>query len=266
MQSARERNYFTRLSQPDFMLCVAMGLVEGCSIVTKFAENPAIASAVPADIWDYPDEEIYTFSTGADIDSISSDDDTDTEEILILGLDVNYIKVVQIIALTGQTRKALDIPLMRVWRAYNSNGTLTSGNVYIYEDTTLSGGAPVDTTKVRAYFAAAEQNTLMGIYTIPAGKTGFFNGLTISISKKVAAIAEFTGRVRELGGVFRTISRFSVSSSGSSHVELAPTSHEPFPEKTDFVGRADVSTNDVGVSLTFDLLLVDNDLLALPGA
>ena len=262
MYSAKVRNFFSRLSQPDFLLVVAMGLVPGVSIVTKFAENPLIASAVPADIWDYPGEEIYTFSTGADIDSISSDNDTDTEEILIFGLDENLIEVVQVIALTGQTRRAIDTPLMRVWRAYNSNGTPTLGNVYIYENTALSGGAPVDTTKVRGYVAVAEQNTLMGVYTVPAGKTGFFNGLTLSVSKKVSSIAEFTGKVREFGGVFRTVSRFSVSSSGSSHVFLNPTSFDPFPEKTDFVGHVDVSANDTGVSLTFDLILVDNELLA----
>jgi hypothetical protein len=246
------------LRDEPFIIRVQKGLVPGHSIISKFAENPSIASATPADIWDYPTEELYTWSTSAAIDSISSSNGGDTQEMVLQGLDKNWKEVIQTANLNGQTRVALSTPLIRIYRAYNNNSVDLLGNVYVYENTAIAGGIPIDTTKVRAYVSIADQQTLMGVYTVPAGKTGYFLGLTSSLSKNVAtATAIFTGAVRPFGKIFRTQVRYAMSNTGNSYVTTFGTAASAFPEKTDFVAKADVSANGVGISATFDLLLVD---------
>lgn len=243
----------------EFLIKVQQGRVPGHSILAKFAENPDIASGSPADIWDFPSVLLYTFSTSAAIDSISSSDAGDSVLIVMQGLDDDWNEITQTKVLDGRNRVALDTPMRRIHSAFNGNGIDLLGNVYIYENTALNLGVPVDSTKVRAYIALAEQNTLMGIYTVPAGKTGYFMGLTSSISRQpVAANCIFTGKARPFEKVFRTQIRHNMSTTGTSYVDVVPTVFSPFPEKTDFVAHGNVSANGIGVSLTFNLLLIDN--------
>ena len=252
--------FMNTLSEPDpFLIRVQEGLIPGYSIISKFGERPSIASAVPANLWDFPAEELYTFSATAAIDSISSSSASDTEIIIVEGLDEDWAETIQLVTLTGQTRKALTTPLRRVYRAYNSGGTPLVGNIYIYENTALSSGVPVDTAKVRAYIAILDAQTLMGIYTVPAGKTAYILDFSASISKVPSSTgATFTASIRSFGGVFRTATRFYLSSTGTSHVDALNIARSPFGEKTDFLSHADVDTNATGVSTTLDLLLVDN--------
>lgn len=252
-------NVITIGGNQSFLLKIQKGLVPGHSILSKFAENPAIASATPAVIWDFPSVTDYTFSTTAAIDSISSDDVDDDQVIVVIGLDEDFLKVTQLVTLDGQNRVALTTPLIRCFRAFNINGTDLEGNVYIFENVALTAGVPNTPSLVRCFIAIGEGQSLLGVLTVPAGKTGYFLGLSDSISRQPAAAnAIFTGKVRTFGGVFRTVIRHNLSTTGSSHVNIPPTAMSAFPEKTDFIASADVSANDTGVSLTFDLLMVDN--------
>lgn len=243
----------------NFLIAVQQGLVPGHSIISKFAENPDIDSGSPADVWDFPDALLYTFSSTAAIDSISSDNAGDTIEIVVQGLDADFKEVTQAVMINGQTRVALPTPLIRCHRAFNGNGVDMLGNVYVYENTPISGGVPIDSTKVRAYISTFEQQTLMGVYTVPAGKTAFFLGFMASLSKPVAsATAIITGSSRPFERVFRTQLRFAISSVGSSSVEVPSNAFSLFPAKTDFVAHANASANNTGVSITFDFLLVED--------
>lgn len=244
----------------EFLLQVQKGLIPGHSLVSKFGDNPSIASGTPADIWDYAAEPGYTFSDASPITHISGSNAGDAQVIEVQGLDFTTWKLVnQSIQLNGQNKVALDSPLIRFFRGFNSNGTPLLGNVYIYEDTAIVAGVPTDTTKVRGYISVAENQTLMAIYTIPAGKTGYLLRASSSISKSpTAANAIFTGKIRLFEGIFRTQLRHNLSSTGSSYVELNAGKFAKYPEKTDLLGHAEVSASGTGVSTTFDLLLVDN--------
>lgn len=243
----------------DLILEVQRGNVPGMSILVVFSENPNIQSGTGADIWDFPAVTSYTFSSTDAIDSMSSDNASDTGNILIDGLDTNFNEVKQIVPLDGQNRVPLTTPLLRHNLSQNISATDLLGNVYIYENTAIVGGVPSDSSKVRGYIAILEGISLQGTLTVPAGKSGFFIGLNSSITKQPAAgDAVFTGKARIFGGVFVTRIRYDMSSTGTSHVNRPPFAMERFPEKTDFFGSSAVSANGTGISVTFRLLLIDN--------
>lgn len=258
-------NKFEHFVERKFILSVQMGKVPGASIRSFLAENPNIASATPSTIWNFPDEPVYTFSSTAAIDSISSDNVGDSVPIFIDGLDENFNISIQTPVLDGQNRIPLDPPLIRVNEAFNASGTDLLGNVYIYEDNTpLNGGKPIDTAKVKSFILLSEENSLIGVLTTPAAHTGFFLGSHVTISKQPAAgNAIFTAKIRTFEGVFRTAQRFNLSSTGSSEKTIDPTAMSRIPAKTDLIGSALVTANGTGVSLTFDFLLLENERFRL---
>jgi hypothetical protein len=248
----------------DFLQAVSMGMVDGASFVRKFGVNLDIQSAVNADVWEYGKNvgsELYTFSADgvADIDSISSSNNGDTEDITVEGLDINGDLVIQTVTLTGQTRKALTTSLWRANRAYNANGVDLLGDVYIYVNTAINLGVPVDKSKIRAYISVGNGQTLQAIYTVPNCCTGYFMGLEASVIKKTAAFAIFSGRTRAYGKVFRTQDVFCVSTNGTSNKVLTFPISLPFSERTDFVPNIDVDSNNTGFSLSFTILQLDNN-------
>jgi hypothetical protein len=251
----------------NFYLDVAKGKVPGHTFIRKFGSIAAVATSTPTDVWEYgitSGAEKYTFSTTADIDTMSSSNGTDDEVITIEGLDGDYVLVIQSKALDGQNKVTLDTPLMRVNRVYNSNGTSTLGNVYVYVDGTISTGVPTDVTTVRGYFSIAKQQTLQCIYTVPAGLTAYVMEYQASITKGGSATAknaDMSGNIREVGKVFRVQDEFSLNSTGSSYKSAVFPLPLPFPEKTDFVCTVDDVSAEIGASWSLTIMLVDNNYL-----
>jgi hypothetical protein len=255
----------------DFLLEVAKGNIPGHTFDRKFGENPIIQAADPADLWEYgktAGAELYTFSADgvADITGFSSDNASDTGiDITITGLDINGVEVIQTIATNGsdgRTTVPLATPLWRLNRAYNDSGTPLAGNIYIYTSAAVvTLGVPAPVTTVRGYISILEGQTLQGIYTVPAGKTGYIMGRIVSLSKgggATAVGARFTGSTRIFGKTKRTQETFNVISSGTSSNNAIFPIALPFPEKTDFIPNADVTANNIGVSISYSILLVDN--------
>jgi len=164
----------------DFYLEIAKGNVPGHSVVQKFGNAPDFDSTDgEVTVWDGAEDATawelmrYVYSTTADIDSLSSSSAADTQDITIQGLDTNWELVNQTVTLNGQTRVALTTNLIRVFRAYNDNGTNLSGHIFIYVNDTLTGGIPNTNANIRCVIDPVNQQTEMAIYTIPAGKTGY---------------------------------------------------------------------------------------------
>jgi len=257
---------FPKYSGKSFEQNVAEGAISGYSFIEKFGENPDIDTAsAPADIWDngIPIADggtpLYNFSTTAAIDSISSSDNGDTQTVSVQGLDSNWELVEQVITLTGRTRKALDTSLIRVFRAYNTGSTDFAGNIWIYENTAISLGVPTDKTKVRAKITNGNNQTLMCIYTIPAGKTGYFYGGYTTLARKGNNTAVFQSWIRLFGGVFRIVSVIACIGTGKSSWNYKYPFPQALPEKTDILLRvSEVDANNTGVSGGFTILLKDN--------
>jgi len=251
------------LKNPTFTTQVALGKIPGVYAVNKFGENSEITtSSDPEDVWDFGG--IYNFSTSAAIDVVSSSSALDAVLITVEGLDANWNRVIQDVQLIGQNKILLSTPLIRVYRAFNANVTDLIGDVYIYEDTAISGGIPTDTSKIRAMIKAASNQTEMMIYTVPAGKTAVYLEGFVSVSKGggVAASADMLFKTREFGKVFRVRRRISINSQGSSWraVYSIPTI---LKEKSDVVFTCETVSATLGVSGGFQALIFDNNIWEL---
>ena len=170
----------------DFLLEVAKGNILGHTMINKFGENPDIDTATdPEDMWDAGGT--YPFSTSADIDQLSSSDDGDTQEITIIGLDENWEEVTQTKTLTGQTPVTLDTPLIRVYRAWNNGTSDFAGDIYLTTNgAALTLGVPDVASAIRMQVRNGNNQSLMCVYTVPAGKTAFV----------LTAVAAFTKGAR----------------------------------------------------------------------
>lgn len=83
------------------------------------------------------------------INRISSSSTSDTEDMLIEGHTIdengNFTFTVQTITLNGQTPVELPTSLARCTRCVNNNGSLLTGDVYIYQSTaTVTNGVPAE--------------------------------------------------------------------------------------------------------------------------
>ena len=221
-------------------------------------------------IWDGADDDEawelmkYVYSTGADIDSISSTDDGDTQDIEIQGLDANYALVTQTATLTGQTRKALATPLFRVFRAKNVGSVDLAGHAIIYENDTQVAvpGVPDDPTLIRAVIHPGNNQTEMALYTVPAGYAAFiysFAASTAGASKDSNYIIRLY--CRPFGQVFQLKHRHSISDTGSSDFEHSHNIPEEFCEKADIemtVQMTAVGASEAAISGSFVIVLIPN--------
>ena len=255
-----------RVTDAESGLAIAKGDVVGHTFIHKYGRSPDFDNTDgDVSIWDGADdggtdEMQYNYSTSAIIDSIVSSNAGDTQDIEVQGLDTNYALVTQTITITGQTRKALDTSLIRVFRLVNVGSTDVAGNVYCYENTALTAGVPTDTTKIRAMIVDGNNQTGMAIYTVPAGKTGYLRQWFASSSgAKKTTNYLIKLKARPFGQVFNLKHSVSIADDAPyMHPYIEP---QIFTEKTDVEMTAFVTDTGItaaSVSGGFDMVLVDN--------
>jgi len=249
-------------------LDIATGKVPSTTFIHKFGNTPDFDTGDGlVDIWDgandgASDLMVYTYSTTADIDSLSSSDNGDTQSVEVQGLDSSFNLVTQTKTLTGQTRVALDTDLIRVFRVKNLGSTDFAGRVYCFVNVATTGGVPNTLTNIRAEVDDGNNQTLMALYTIPNGKTGYLNEFEASVAgASRSAEYQIDLYARPFGGVFQLKNRTSLQDGGTTHWLHPFLVPEPFPAKTDIAMRVKLLTAAItaaNISAGFDLILVDN--------
>jgi len=229
-----------------YFLQVSRGLVTGHKRIFKFGYNGEIQN-VEETIWDvgglyaYPSSAVTMTATSS---AGASDEDV---EVTIQGLDTNYAELSETVTLNASGTATTTGSFLRVYRAFVSSSSASSGNISITNSSTTY-----------AYISIADQQTLMALWTVPAGYTAYLfqidtTAFTIQ-NNKVATIRMLT---REVNGVLRTQNKFDLFE-GSYHQDI--TCPQPIPEKTDIEFRAiaDSSNADLRVSSTFDIIYIEN--------
>jgi hypothetical protein len=229
-----------------YYLQVSRGLVTGHRRVFKFGYNGDIDDSEET-IWDVGG--LYAYPASAvTMTATSSSGATDEDvEVTIQGVDASYNELSETVTLDASGTATTTGSFLRVYRAFVSSDTASAGNITI-----ANGGTTY------AYISASDQQTLMALWTVPAGYTAYLfqvdtTAFTVQ-NNKVATIRMLT---RELNGVFRTQNKFDLFE-GSYHLDI--TCPQPIPEKTDIEFRAiaDSSNADLRVAASFDIIYIEN--------
>ena len=228
-----------------FNLQVARGQVENHKHILKFGFNPDV-NGTEETIWDVGG--VYAYPSGAvamTATTTAGVPSTDNGvKIIIQGLDSDYNEVSEEVTLAGAGTATTTQTFIRVFRAYVSGSQAPTANVNI-----ANGG----TTYARV--SLNENQTLMAVWTVPAGYTAYL--LRKSISLGTANTNQYiTARLlaREYGGVFRVQEKLSLQRSFDEDLPI-PIS---FPEKTDIEVRAVSSGSNNSVAATLHIIYIKN--------
>jgi hypothetical protein len=244
---AREVSSITRVgtSEP-FELQVARGQVAYHSGEHKFGAVPSMSVSTTGSVWDI-DDTLYPWSslTSAGTLTVDRASASDADKVItIVGLDASYNQITENVTLTSASGNATTQSFLRVYRAYMYNGSATNvGNIDV----------KISSTTI-ARITAGKGQTLMAIYTVPAGYTAYLTQGVMSVKSGADATGDFFVRY---GGetAFRIAHTFEVASA-----EYFYAFHVPFkvPEKSDIDVRASVRSNNARVTAAFDFYLIRN--------
>ena len=222
-----------------YLIGIAQGLVSGTSSINKFGYRESIPNSYQT-IWDGTSD--YAYAAAGTVlavaDNTSSDNNGTVE---VQGLDQNYAPITETLTIGGS---ASSNQFLRVFRARMITANTGSTNV---DEIRIKRA----TTDLAIILAAAGQ-TLMSLYTIPAGKTGYLIRLQGNVDANNDALFRLISR--PLNESFNVKGQFGVFASGFTIEYPIPL---VFTEKTDLQVVAK-SQNNVGGGATFDLILKDN--------
>lgn len=230
-----------------FELQVARGQIPGHTFNHKFGAVPSMSINTTGSVWDINDT-LYPWSafTTAGTLSVARADAADANKtITIQGLDANYNEISENVTLTAASGNLTTKSFIRVYRAFMYNGSTTNvGNI-----TVSKGGTNV------LRINAGKGQTLMAVYTVPAGYTAYISQGVMSVQSGADATGSFFIRI---GGqsAFRIAHTFEVTSGNYVYSFSYPVG---FPEKSDLDVRASVRSNNARVTAAFDILLVKEE-------
>jgi hypothetical protein len=239
----------------DFLQGVAESYYASHSLMLKFGRNPDVDTGAAEDIWEGGG--LYTFDTTAQSLEIISSDANDTSAgtgartVTVIGLDANYVEKSEVATMNGATAVALTGTWLRVHRC--SVTTAGTGEVNAGTLTVRIAGAGA----TRLVVGIGNGQTLMAIYTIPAGKTGYLYHYYITgNATPTAPSIDASLWTRTSAGV-RNLKHQQSLQAGQplTYNYAAPLK---ITEKTDVWLRASSSVNNSDVCGGFDIVLVTN--------
>jgi hypothetical protein len=237
----------------NFDQMVSSGNISDHSFNHKFGAVPQMSGGATGSIWDV-NNTVYPWSaldTPAVV-NVERNNAGDTGLIVtVQGLDSDWLPVSEDITITGADQAGTQI-FRRVNRAFITSATAATNLGEIDIEAGSAGGTTV------ARITAGLGQTLMAVYTIPAGKTGYLYQGTASIQKGGDATGFMMVRYNTSGTTFRVGHTFEVEGEGGQYLYKF-SFPIPLPEKTDIDVRATMRTNNVRMTAAFDILLVDND-------
>ena len=219
--------------------------------IYKFGFNSAISTSEET-VWDGGG--IYSYiSTAGSVSVISSDaaddiDGTGAQKITIQGLDANWLPKSLEVDMNGTSETTVASTFIRVFRAFVTQAG--SGEVNAGDITLSIGGITV------AKISADMGQTLMAVYTVPAGFTAYITQWSFS-SGASSSNKYLDGRliVRKNAGIIQTKARATVQN--TAFVQDLPKA-TVVSEKDDIEVRAVTSSGTDAVSGTFTVLLKRN--------
>jgi hypothetical protein len=255
-------------------LAIAQGNVIGKTFVHKFGNAPDFDTGDgEVTIWDGANDGLlaggamnYTYSATANIGLLSSSNAGDSQDIEIQGLDASGNLLTQTFTLNGTTDVDLSVTgsdYMRVFRMKNVGATDLAGTVYLRTNGSgQAGGVPSTANTVRAVIDIGNNQTLMSLYTIPTGKTGYMRSFfASSAGAKKDTNYIIKVKARPSGQVFQIKHKTALVALGTSHFQHPYIEPEVFVAGTDIEITAQITEATItqaDVAAGFDIVLVDD--------
>lgn len=224
---------------------IARGLVTDTFAVHKFGAVPSMSTAHTGTIWDI-DDTLYpwsAFDTPGVLSIPAVDADDNGATVTVQGLDDNFNQIEESFTVSSSGATTGNKTFARVYRAYFTDGATNADDINVQR-----GGVTV------LRITEGKAQTLMAVYTVPAGYTGYIMKGTASIEYGGDATIDMF--VRYFGQT-----SFRIGHSGEVAGTGMPYTYEfavpvAIPEKSDIDVRASVRSNNSRVTAAFDIILV----------
>ena len=237
----------------------ALGTLNGVYVVEKFGDNPTLDVGVAETIWEgqglYPWD---AFASGAQVLEAVSASASDTlagtgaRTVRVEGLGSNYELQNENVTLNGTTAATLSLPFIRVFRIRVITAGSSGTNAGVITIRLSGGGVTVGTV------SAGENQSQMGIYTIPANKTGLIVQFQSALSKKQSTIVEAEIYVRSFGEVFQEKLKHRLGATSGSQETTTFVGGILVPEKSDIDIRGESDSITTAIGTSFEILVFDN--------
>lgn len=227
-----------------FELQVARGQIPGHRFVPRIAAVPAMSVNTTGTVWDV-DDTLYPWSAWNTPGTLAvarvNAGDAD-KNVIISGLDPLYNEITETVTLAAATGNTTTKTFARIISARMNGTSVNLGAV------TITRGATV-VAKINAGIG----ESLMGVYTVPAGYTAYLSQGVMTIQNGGDATGFFDYRI--FGDRFVIGHTFEVASSEYHYGFTCPL---PLPEKSDIDVRAAVRSNNSRVTAAYDMILIKN--------
>ena len=240
-----------------FYLQVAQGVIEGYSNVSKFGYNPTVGSGSFESIWE--GSNAYPWMSSADYLQVLSDDANDTSAgtgartIELQGLDSSWNLLTETVTMNGITAVTTSNQFLRVFRAR----VVTGGTSLRNEGTLTITDQTTSTTRALITNGSTNGNgqTLMAVYTVPAGKTAYIMNIDFSSAKDQEQEYRLMVRDNTVTDGAWNVKEYLSGRGGFSDFEKIAI--QSVPEKTD-IDLQVISNSTSAAAGGFELILVDN--------
>ena len=219
---------------------IARGLIRGASHINKFGYNPDVGSNFET-VWDGSNLYTYIGTAGTALVTSSNTSDDNNGTVEIQGLDANYNVQTVTATIGGSATTETFIRVFRVKMLTANTGTSNVGTITVTVDSTAA-----------AIISPTKGQTLMAVYTIPAGKKGYLLKLQGNLEK--AKESEFQLMTRPFGGAFNIKGKFGSPGDVVNYDYPIPLE---FDEKTDIEIQVRAGATTAAGAL-FDIVLLDD--------
>jgi hypothetical protein len=231
----------------DFYLAVAKGDFTGYSNVSKFGRNPSVKSTDYETIWD--GSNLYPWPTAAETLSVVSDDARTVE---IEGLDSSWNVLTETVTMNGLTPVVTTGLFLRVYRVR----VVTAGSTGVNEGTiTCTNTTSSNVIGQISLGSSGFGQSLMALYTVPAGKTAYLINFDFSSSKDNEHTFRIMTRDNTVTDAAWNTKEFASARGGFN--DFRKWAIQKYTEKTDLDFQA-IASAASAASGGFELILIDN--------
>ena len=233
-----------------FDLNVSRGKTRGASTIHKFGATPSQSTNTTATVWDKGDT-LYpwsAFDTPGVLVAAQVGVDDNGKVVTVVGLDENWVQIEEDFTLSSAGTVAGTKTFKRVFRGFVKTGTTNVGQL------NFSRGG----TQILRILAGLGQ-TLMSVYTIPDGYTGYLYQGVCSAQAGADATGFMMVRFNTVGQAFRVGHTFEVSGGGGEYFYKFAFPIQ-IPQHSDIDIRLTTRSNNGRYTAAFDMLLIKNEL------